>query len=193
MAKSKTAPKPILSQEALNMLLLYDGETGSLFWKERPIEFFSDGGHGAEHNQAKWNAKFAGKEAFTADNGVGYRSSSIRGQMLLAHRVIWKMRTGEEPVQVDHIDGVRSNNRWGNLRSVTALTNRHNMTISKKNSSGVTGVRRVTRSRKWQAFITVNYKMRCLGSFETIEDAVAARKAAEHLHSFHPNHGRSPN
>ena len=190
MAKRKTASKPLPSQEYLTSILRYEPETGRLFWRERMPSMFSEGRHTAAHTCAKWNSAFAGKEAFTAKHPAGYRHTNILGRTVLAHRIIWKMVTGIEPDQIDHIDGIRSNNQWSNLRDVTVLENRRNAAISSRNSSGANGVRWVARGRKWQAFIGSKYDLFCLGTFDNFDDAVAARKAAERKHQFHENHGR---
>lgn len=42
----------------------------------------------------------------------------------------------------------------------------------------------------WTAQITVNYKRIVLGLYRTKDEAIAARKAAEKIIGFHPNHGR---
>jgi HNH endonuclease len=174
-----------------NELLRYDPVTGRLFWKKRPLSMFSRGGHAAKHNMDKWNARWADQEAFTAIKKGGYRHGAIRGVTYLAHRVIWKMQTGKWPEEIDHIDGNSSNNAWSNLRSVSRRSNRRNSARQRQNQSGVTGVRRTNRGG-WQAFITVNYKMICLGSSQKFEEAVRMRKEAEIRYGFHPNHGRNP-
>lgn len=63
-----------------------------------------------------------------------------------------------------------------------------NMGQKRSNTSGVTGVR-VLPSGKYHAYITVQKKQIALGSYEDIEDATAARKAAEAQYGFHVNHG----
>ncbi len=186
MAKSKEMP----SQERLKELLTYEPETGKLFWKRRPITEFSEGKHPALHNCAKWNAKFAGKEAFTATKGDGYKHTNLGGHWLTAHRVIWKIETGKDPDQIDHIDGNRANNIWVNLRDVDCGLNLKNMKKSKRNSSGAVGVRLNKKMGYWQAYITVDYQFISLGVYKDINDAIAARKAAELEFGFHANHGR---
>ena len=180
------------SQQELRMLLNYDHQTGMLTWRKRDISLFDDGGHGAAHNRDKWNGRWAGKEAFTARHGAGYRHGAINGKPLLAHRVIWKWMTGIDPVEVDHTNGTRADNRWSNLRSVPHSENMRNAARHKDNSSGIRGVRLVNRKnwKGWQAFIYNNSKFISLGSFENIDDAVAARKQGEIKYGYHKNHGR---
>ena len=114
---SKTKPTP--DTEILHSLMRYDPETGLLYWKARTSEHFQNGGHLAAHNVAKWNGKHAGKEAFTATKGDGYKHGALFGQNYSAHRIIWKMVHGEDADRIDHINGVRADNRLLNLRSVS--------------------------------------------------------------------------
>jgi hypothetical protein len=150
----------------------------------------NEGGHGQRHNRDKWNAKFAGKEAFTAVKGDGYKHGAIFGENFSAHRIIWKMMTGQEALEIDHISGSRDDNRWDNLRSVPRKGNMRNKAKARDNQSGATGVRRTNRGG-WQAFITVDYVTICLGSSKNFDEAVKMRKAAEVKYGFHTNHGRN--
>lgn len=184
------ANKPLPSQEVLCQLLRYDTETGRLYWRHRPLSFFKDGDQSKEHNAAIWNGKNAGKEAFITKLPTGHRYAGIFGRKYLAHRVIWKMVHGYDPVGVDHIDGDPSNNKLCNLREADQTTNGRNTRRRKNNTSGAMGVRYEDRIQKWVARIHVQYRSRHLGVFDTFEAAVAARKAAEQEHGFHANHGR---
>lgn len=54
----------------------------------------------------------------------GYRRVRLLGQSWAEHRVIWKMVHGVDPVGViDHINGIRDDNRIANLRDVTPAQN----------------------------------------------------------------------
>jgi hypothetical protein len=179
----------LLDQDTLHELLLYRPSTGQLFWKKRTVAMFAaTDGRNAEHACNQWNSRWAGKEAFTKVN-LGYRCGRLNYQYVLAHRVIWKMMTGEEAKEIDHIDGNRSNNAWANLRSVTASLNRRNATRRSDNTSGYTGVTLDTRGR-WRAGINIGGKLIHLGVFPTREEAASARKRAEADYGFHTNHGR---
>ena len=50
------------------------------------------------------------------------------------------------------------------------------------NTSGYTGVYRAAKTGKWQAQITFKRKTYYLGSYDRLEDAVAARKRGEEMH-----------
>lgn len=97
---------------------------------------------------------------------------------------------GVWPDFIDHINGDKADNRITNLRSIVKQENHRNMKRFSSSSTGVTGVTRHHQTNKWRAYITVNQKQLSLGCFERIDDAIAARKAAEAAHGFHPNHGR---
>ena len=167
----------------------YQPDTGLLFWAPRTAADFSNGGHLVGHNVAKWNGKHAGKRAFTATKGDGYKHGSIFGKFYTAHRVIWKMVHGVEADRIDHINGDRTDNRIENLRSVSHAINLKNAERHKSRTNPGTGVRK-TKSGTWQAYLKNDGKFISLGCHDTPEAALAIRKAAEIAYGFHPNHGR---
>lgn len=140
-----------------------------------------------------WNAQFADKPAFArVDHSTGYHRSTIFNLNVYAHRVAWAMHHGEWPSGcIDHINGVRTDNRIENMRDVERIQNHMNMTRSRRNKSGVTGVFWYSRAKVWHAYISDNGKRVHLGSFSDKSDAIAARKAAEVKYGYHPNHGRN--
>lgn len=179
------------SIDTLRLLLRYEPETGRLFWRERPESMFADGGHSAAHCAAKWNTRYAGKEALTALRVHGYRHGSVLDKQQAAHRVVWALVYGKWPSQdIDHINGDPADNRIINLRLVTKAENMRNQKRYATNKSGATGVNWFKRDRTWQAKITVSGQQVHLGYFKNIDDAIAARKAAEARYGFHENHGR---
>lgn len=180
--------KPVPDREYLWTLLDYDAETGLLTWKFRPREMFK-----SERIYLSWNAKMAGKPAFTGISAGGYHYGSIWGRYYTAHRVAFKMMTGRDPVGVDHEDGIPSNNRWINLVEADQKANNKNAAKPCNNTSGVVGVYWAKARSKWFAAIKLDGRSKNLGYFDNIEDAILARKAGEIARGFHPNHGRNPN
>lgn len=179
------------SPEVLRQLLRYEPETGKLFWRQRTAGMFSDGSISARGYAAIWNSKYAHKEAFTSKMNQGYLHGSIFNSKFLAHRVIWALVHGDWPTDdIDHLNGVRTDNRLCNLRSVSRQTNRKNSARSIKNKSGVTGVYWHKASSRWRACITVDGKSCHIGMFDDLHEAASARKAAEEREGFHKNHGR---
>ena len=139
-----------------------------------------------------WNNKHADKEALTALRS-GYPRGIIDGEHFTAHRVIWKWMTGEEPPEIDHIDGNRANNRWSNLRASTRAANNRNAKLRRDNQSGRVGIHFDKRRKYWIAQISIRGHVTHLGVFPTKEAASAARKAAEAIYDYHSNHGRNSN
>jgi hypothetical protein len=173
------------SQNELNNLLAYDQFTGKLHWRSRRLSAFPNA-----RACSTWNSRYAGKEAFTATTAKGYYIGGINGKLYRKNRVIYKMMTGIDAIQVDHEDGNNQNDCWNNLRDVTGQQNQMNMKRASNNTSGTTGVSWNSSKKKWEAKIKVNQQTIHLGRFDDIQDAIAARKAAEAKHGFHPNHGR---
>jgi len=113
-------------------------------------------------------------------NDEGYIVLFIGGARLRGHRVAWCWMTGEWPKQdIDHKNGVRSDNRFCNLRPASRSQNLQNLCIRSLNTSGVPGVGWDAERNKWTARITVNCIPMFLGRFVSFERAVEVRKAAE--------------
>lgn len=180
----------VLDVGTVSMLLKPDFVEGKLFWRERTPDMFSNGKFSADRSCKMWNNKLGGKEAFTANRPDGYKCGRIFSRNYRAHRVIWLLYTGAWPEEeLDHINGNRADNRIANLRAVSASENRRNMRLSRANTSGFTGVFWIKSRRKWVASIVINRRHNCLGYFDDIAEAAAARKVAEANAGFHPNHG----
>lgn len=168
------ADKILPTPEQLRELLRYEPETGKLYWKPRPAELFKD-----KRSHGAWNARYAGKEAFTAISNQGYRCGRVFDRKHQAHRVSWAVHYGEWPrAEIDHVDNDRRNNRIGNLREATRSENMRNRGIENKNKSGYKGVSWCKQNRKWVARIGVDGKSIWLGRFSDIQDAANAYKTA---------------
>ena len=174
--------KCLPAQDVLADWFLYEPETGKLFWRARPLERFS-----GEVAYRLWNGRFAGKEAGTLDPTNGYLRTAIAGQKMYVHRVIWKLEFGTEPDIIDHASGVKINNRLDNLCSVGTDGNLKNRCMDRRNTSGVMGVFWDRKRSLWRAEIGgVGF----IGRFASLDDAASARRQAEGLLGYHPNHGR---
>lgn len=187
------AAKPLPDADLLRQLLRYEPDTGKLFWRERPLEMFKSGGSGQEFYWRIWNDRYAEQEVSPMDRpkgSRGYRIVGIFKSKYLFHRIAWKIVTGEDPDEIDHINGDTADNRWCNLRNVTTAENKRNLAKSTRNRSGCTGVFWNSQFNRWQSFITVGLKTKHLGLHKTKESAIRARKSAEREMGFHPNHGR---
>jgi hypothetical protein len=175
------------TQHRLRELFEFDVEAGQLTWRSRPAEDFVTAAAGKI-----WNTRYAGTVAgYIARDG--YRRIRIDGEKCLAHRMIWIYANGDIPagMQIDHINGVRDDNRIANLRTVTHAENQRNSSMRSNNTSGVMGVSWNKLISKWQARIHIDGRRKHLGQFDTLEAAVAARAEAARKFGFHPGHGKS--
>jgi hypothetical protein len=101
-------------------------------------------------------------------NKSGYRQIKVNNVIYPAHRLIWLFHNGSinENMQIDHINGIKDDNRIENLRLVTAQQNCFNR--SRLNSKGYTWNKNV---KKWQSSIFVDGKMKYLGLYTNEQDA----------------------
>lgn len=92
--------------------------------------------------------------------------------VLYAHRVAYFLATEQQPDQVDHVNGDRSDNRLANLRAATQQQNQRNRPQSEKRGlpKGVSleAGRFMARARNARGRSTF------LGSFDTPKEAHAA-------------------
>lgn len=176
--------------ELLRELFSYDPDTGYLYWKERSPEHFS-----RPCMKATWNRQNAGRQV-TSIGGNRYIRVRIYKADFVAHRVIFALMTGKEPTnEIDHINGIRTDNRWCNLREATRSENSVNAGPMKNNALGIRGVCLFKQGKyiRYTAEICMNGKRRRLGYFSTPEEAEAAyRKAADEMHGEFAHH-RSAN
>lgn len=176
----------------VSSIVRYDLVTGNMFWKPRIPSMFKAERISLERACSSWNKRLAGKEAATYLDDGGYKQIRIAGKTMLAHRVAWLLATGDWPSeQIDHINGIRSDNRFENLRCVSNSENHKNRKKPMTNTTGVVGVYWFKEKNKWHAQINVGGKKHNFGFFDDFDAAVAARKRAEEVFGFHENHGRS--
>jgi hypothetical protein len=146
----------------LHDILEYNPATGEFFWKMLPL-----GGR----------AKVGDLAGSVYSNG--YRYIQIDGLDYRAARLAWFMVHGEDcNVFIDHVNGLRDDNRIDNLRPATNSQNQANRGAPKNNTSGIKGVCFDGARNKWRASITVNGKAKNLGRFNSAQDAQAAYEKA---------------
>lgn len=115
----------------------------------------------------------------------GYVYIGINRRLYLAHRLAVLWVTGEWPdEEVDHKNGVRSDNRWLNLRQSSVQQNRMNTLGQMRRKGPYPGVYEVNRAsgRHYVAQIKVNGEVLYLGSRRSEIAARQLRIAAERRH-----------
>jgi hypothetical protein len=160
------AAKPLPPAEFLRECFSYDPETGELRWRHRPLNHFSN-----EHRANNWNAKYAGRSGVRHGRYLVFNTNYEGGEArFYAHRVIFKIMTGRDPSeQIDHVNGVGSDNKWVNLREATPVQNMRNQFRSRHLPRGVIAI-----GNKFVAQATVGGKNKYLGRHDTSAAAHAA-------------------
>ena len=182
-----------LTYDEISKLLKYDPETGKLFWLPRPVEMFSGARYGGASATCKiWNTRHANKEALTSLTPKGYMHGGIHRRLYSAHRVAWLLHSQRWPIgQLDHINGIKTDNRILNLREVSVAENQRNRPIQKNNKSGFCGVSWHSHKGQWAVRINSDGRTITVGYYSDLQEAVEARSQASIKHGYHPNHGRS--
>lgn len=149
----------MITQDRLKELLHYDPETGVFIRKS-----------------ARGRA-LKGSRAGSSDDR-GYTQVTLDRELHYAHRLAFLYMLGAlPPNDVDHINGDKSDNRWGNLRPATRSQNLANTRRRSDNTSGHRGVTYDKRYDKWHARGVLLGKSMSLGYFEKIEDAAEAARS----------------
>lgn len=151
-----------MTVDELKQILSYDPQTGKFVWLVRPSKSILEG-----------------REAGCKEKRIGYRTIGYKGRIYKAHRLAWLYITGKWPDGlIDHINGVKDDNRFENLRVVDESGNSQNIRKpNKRNKSGFMGV--ILFQGKWRASITHSGKTHWLGDFTTPEEAHQAYLAAK--------------
>ena len=125
-------------------------------------------------------------------NSHGYAMTKIGDKNVRVHRLVWEEANGPIPsgMDIDHINGDRTDNRIENLRPVTRAENMKNCKVYKNSKTGVPGVCWCKVKKKWRVYLVENYKQKHLGYYRDWFDAVCARMSANNKYNFHVNHGR---
>lgn len=164
MKKNKS---DMITQDQVKAYFSYDNGTGRLTWK-------------IDRGARKTKGKIAG---WTNNNG--YAHIQIDEKTYSAHHIVWLYHNAELPkFCIDHINGIRTDNRIENLRRATNGENQQNQRKPQSNNkSGFLGV--VKFGKKWKAQIGDGGKRIHIGVYETPELAHKAyleKKRELHSH-----------
>lgn len=151
-----------LSHQRLCELLTYDPETGLFTWRRGAL---------------------AGQPAGSRTSD-GYLRIGVDRARYKAHRLAWFYYHQSWPLhEIDHVDGIRTNNAISNLRDIRHSSNAQNKRKAQaNNATGLLGVYFSRKERKYRSRILVNGKRQCLGFFASPEAAHAAYLKAKRLH-----------
>lgn len=145
-----------MTHEDLIKILRYEEDTGEFYWRDPHCRRLRDAPAGTWHPR-------------------GYRTVTVMQKRYLAHRLAWFYVNGEWPSQIDHINGIRTDNRIANLRTSTQSLNNANCRLRKDSTSGAKGVSFCKIKKLWLARIKPPGKARVsLGYFDNVADAALA-------------------
>lgn len=147
---------------------LFDYKDGNLIWKI------------ARNSRAK-----VGGVAGKTPHHSGYKVVTVDNHQYSQHRLVWIYHNGkiENNIEIDHINGIKNDNRIENLRIATRNQNIQNQSKRKHNTSGFKGINFHKASNKWAASIGYNKKRIHLGLRDTAEEAsLLYQHAANKLH-----------
>ena len=158
----------MLTPDLLKELFRYDQETGHLVWRVTKSPTAPVG-------------TIAGSV-----NAKGHVNVQVNKKMYAAHQLVYLMHHGYIPTEIDHINGVKTDNRIENLRSCTSSQNRGNVGLLCTNKSGYRGVSLNRRTGFYHAQIKINGKQTYLGRFTSPDEAALAYNTAakEHFGDF---------
>ncbi len=157
---------PAEVEAVLRQFMAYDPLTGLLTWRvKRP------------------RATAAAGDQIGCINSWGYLRFAIQRREFMVHRVCWFLHYGEWPTQqIDHINGIKTDNRIANLRDVPQNVNMQNLLPKRsKTTSGLLGahVSGSTAKKPWSSSIKVDGRSYYLGDFDTPLEAHQAYMAAK--------------
>lgn len=171
MAKVKEVTKE--EEDWVKDNLQYDAQTGHLWWTKQGFRRNLD------------------RPADSLDKSVGYTRVVRRYKGFFrnykAHRLAWFLYYGVWPKDyIDHVNGIKSDNRLINLREATGFQNQANRKPQVGCSSKYKGVSWFKQTCKWEAYIEVNRKKIHLGHYHKEEEAALAynRAALEHFGEY---------
>jgi hypothetical protein len=134
----------------INEYLQYNPETGEIIWIKKP-------------SPKVYIGDIAGNL-----NSLGYLRMQFYGKKYLAHRLAWYLHYGVWPQnEIDHINGIKNDNRINNLRDVTRSENLLNLKSHREKTVKYYTFHK--KNNKWQVQKHINGKYIHLGCFDSEE------------------------
>lgn len=140
--------------EGFSEWLIYNKETGLLYWKKSPAPCM----------------KNKLKDAAGTIDGAGYVSIHFNNKLYKGHRIAWYLQYGHWPTskeEIDHINGIRTDNRISNMRLVNRSLNQKNRIEHRNGRLYGTAYHKRCPKNPWQGRTTVDGKAKSLGYFST--------------------------
>jgi hypothetical protein len=120
----------------------------------------------------------------------GYLRVRIDGKRYTVHQVVFCMQYGYIPKMLDHINGIKDDNRIENLRVATPSENGYNTKIKSSNTTGVKNVQYIKHMDKYQVRLRINKQNTVIGHFKDLELAeLVAMEARHKYHGEYANNG----
>ena len=172
----------MITQEELKNLFNYNLETGVFTRKiatGRYNRFPIGSIAGAKHSQ-------------------GYLVIVINGKTYRNHRLAWLYVYGIFPKEIDHINGIKDDNRINNLRECNRSQNVMNYQVKNNNELGIKGLYRDKQRKRFITTVSIgNTRLNATFSDSKYSSQEQAKKAAikwlqetrERLHGEFCNHG----
>ena len=149
----------MISHKALLETVVYCRATGNFYWRVKPSKRIR-----------QWSV--AGTQLNT-----GYIQIKIAKRFYLAHRLAVFYMTGKWPKdEVDHVNRIRDDNSWWNLREASLSKN----CVNRPSRLKFQGVEK--RNGGFIAYMKLNYKKMHLGCFDTLEEAAEVARLARIQH-----------
>ena len=141
--------------------------------------------------RSKYTRKSLSDIAGHTHQKTGYVSITIDRKFNAAHRLAWLYMTGSYPENcIDHINGVKHDNSFANLRDVEHATNCKNRKRYKTNTSGVSGVYMDKATGLWEVRFKHNNKKHYFGRYKTVDEAIKVREQEIKNFDFYRLHGK---
>ena len=152
-------------------LALFDYQDGKLYWRVKPSR-----------------GVYAGDEVGYI-HPAGHRRFMYKRKAYSVHRIIWLMHYGNIPIEIDHKDTNKLNNKIENLRAANKK-NQQNVGFRKDNTSKAKNVYWHKPTMRWSVIVTANKQRHNIGYFNDFELAdLVATEARNKYHKEFANHG----
>ncbi|MFC2189642.1 HNH endonuclease [Enterobacter hormaechei] len=135
-------PKVITTAEVtlLKTHLAYYPDTGEFVWLRRS------------------SPRAAAGDIAGTEDARGYKKVMLRRKAYMLHRLAFVFMGQPVPDEIDHVNTIKGDNRWQNLRPCTRSQNTGNQNVRGDNQYGVKGLLRNKKSGSWYGQVVIARK-----------------------------------